>query len=108
MRIKFILTIITGMGLLLSCNNQKNTNSTDGENEAKHSTESNKSDLVGSWEDQSASALHFSLYSDGTAQSDNMATLLYQQWYVEGDELFLVAKSIGNSQTFIDTTAYTI
>lgn len=109
MNIKIILTLIAGTGLLLfSCNQQKDSKNTVSQSKSKESTAIIKSDLIGSWEDQSQSALHFSLYADGTAQSDNMATLLYQQWYVQGNELFLVAKSIGNKQIFVDTTAYTI
>lgn len=64
--------------------------------------------LVGSWEDQSESALNFSLLSDGTAQSDNMETLVYKQWNVKNNQLYLVAESIGNRTSSIDTMVYDI
>lgn len=108
MNIKFILTILAGTALLFSCSNQKDSKSIINQDQVKDSTVIIKNDLFGSWEDESESALHFSLFADGIAQSDNMSTLLCQQWYVKGSELFLVAKSIGNKQTFIDIIAYTI
>ena len=108
MNIKFILIILVGTALLFSCSNQKDSKSIINQDQVKDSTVIIKNDLSGSWEDESESALHFSLFADGIAQSDNMSTLLYQQWYVKGSELFLVAKSIGNKQKFIDTIAYTI
>lgn len=64
--------------------------------------------MVGSWKDMSPASLDFTLFSDGTARSDNMATLLYKQWYVEDDTLYLVAKSVGNKTWSIDTTGYYI
>ncbi len=64
--------------------------------------------LIGSWEDQSESALNFSLLSDGTAQSDNMETLVYQRWEVKNNQLYLVAESIGNRVSSIDTMVYEI
>lgn len=64
--------------------------------------------LVGSWENTSPAALDFTLFSDGTARSDNMATLLYKQWYVEGNTLYLVAESVGNKTWSVDTTGYFI
>ena len=46
-----------------------------------------------------------SLEKDGKASSINMATLRYDNWEREGDNLILFGKSIGNGQTisFIDT-----
>jgi hypothetical protein len=37
-----------------------------------------------------------------------MSTLLYKKWYVKNDSLYLVAKSIGNKTSSIDTTVYYI
>lgn len=48
----------------------------------------------------------FNLHEDGTANSINMATLLYEKWERKGnDSLILSGKSIGNKQTleFSDT-----
>jgi len=46
-----------------------------------------------------------SLERDGRASSINMATLRYDKWEREGDNLILFGESIGNGQTisFIDT-----
>lgn len=43
----------------------------------------------------------------GVASSVNMATLVYESWKQEGDQLILTGKSIGNGQTieFTDTMA---
>ena len=37
-----------------------------------------------------------------------MATLLYKNWWVENDQLFLVEESIGNHTSSIDTISYKI
>jgi hypothetical protein len=50
----------------------------------------------------------FSLQPDSTAQSINMATLLYKKWWMANGKLVLVAESIGNRQSSMDTTAYEI
>ncbi|PXY02330.1 hypothetical protein DF185_06695 [Marinifilum breve] len=68
----------------------------------------NKQLLVGSWLDTSESQLHFSMLQDGTARSDNMATLLYQKWRVEGSKLILTVKSIGNGSSSVDEESYEI
>lgn len=69
----------------------------------------NGSDIAGEWvepipgmEDQMQG---ISLNADGTASSINMATLQYETWKREGDNLILSGKSIGNGQTisFSDT-----
>lgn len=91
--------------LILSCNNQKNT---ENQNKSEHAVTNTKNNLIGSWEDQSPSALNFTLNADGTAQSDNMATLLYQHWFLQDNKLSLVAKSVGNRNSSVDTITYTI
>ena len=106
MNIKNIFTIALISGTLFtSCNNDPK--------KSKDNLEEQKSTidiklLVGSWEDQSESALNFSLLSDGTAQSDNMETLVYKQWNVKNNQLYLVAESIGNRTSSIDTMVYDI
>lgn len=69
----------------------------------------NGSDIAGEWvepipgmDDQIQG---ISLNADGTASSINMATLQYETWKREGDNLILSGKSIGNGQTisFSDT-----
>jgi len=50
----------------------------------------------------------FNLKKDGTAESINMATLKYKNWWYEGDQLNLVVESIGNKISFLDTTTYEV
>lgn len=111
MNFRNLLTILLGSGLfLISCQNTNKDANQDHTDDSKieKSAVTDTSSLIGSWEDQSEKALHFTLNADGTAQSDNMATLLYQQWSVKDNQLFLVAKSVGNKQTYIDTIVYSI
>ena len=111
MNFKNILTIVLVSGLfLISCKNTKKNSDEDftDQRETEQKSTIDTSYLIGSWEDQSEKALHFTLYIDGTAQSDNMATLLYQKWSVKGNQLYLVSKSIGNGSSSIDTTVYEI
>ena len=111
MNFKNLLTILWGSGLfIISCQNinkDANQDHTD-HSKIEKSVVTDTSSLIGSWEDQSEKALHFTLNADGTAQSDNMATLLYQQWSLKDNQLFIVAKSVGNKQTYIDTIVYSI
>ena len=111
MNIKYVLMPLIGSALLLlSCQNAKtdsNQETTDLETVNKDSVQ-HYDLLIGSWEDLSSSALHFSMFEDGSAQSDNMATLLYKSWHVENNVLSLVAESIGNKQSSIDTISYSI
>lgn len=111
MKLKNLLTILLGSGIfIISCRNtNKNANQDLADhNKIEKSAVTDTGFLIGSWEDQSEKALHFTLNTDGTAQSDNMATLLYQQWSVKDNQLFLVAKSVGSKQTYIDTIVYSI
>lgn len=50
----------------------------------------------------------FRLNKDGTAESINMATLLYRQWWLRDNTLYLVTESKGNRQSILDTSAYTV
>lgn len=74
----------------------------------KSDTTINKNLLVGSWLDSSESALHFSMFEDGTSRSDNMETLLYEKWRVEGNKLILTSKSIGNGSSSVGVNEYEI
>ena len=103
--------LLLGSGIfIISCQNTNKDANQDLTDHSKieKSAVTDTSSLIGSWEDQSEKALHFTLNADGTAQSENMATLLYQQWSVKDNQLFLVAKSVGNKQTYIDTIVYSI
>ncbi len=66
--------------------------------------------IVGSWVQSNPineqEVQGFSLQPDSTAQSINMATLLYKKWWTANGKLFLIAESIGNRQSSIDTLQY--
>lgn len=106
MNIKNIFTIAFLSGMLFaSCNSVGEKSE---ENLVEQTSTIDTNLLIGSWEDQSESALHFTLLSDGTAQSDNMETLVYQQWEMKNNQLYLIAESIGNRVSSIDTMVYEI
>ncbi|GAA4441464.1 hypothetical protein GCM10023091_26770 [Ravibacter arvi] len=99
------LFFIGALSLTLSCNPSTKTATTepdaiqapnDGQNEPAATGKTDQHLLIGSWLDLSQAALHFSMFEDGTARSDNMKTLLYKKWRVAGDTLILTAESIGN------------
>ena len=50
----------------------------------------------------------FILNPDGTAKSVNMATLQYETWTLNGNELTMTGRSIGNGQTIEFTQNYEI
>lgn len=64
--------------------------------------------LHGSWLDDSEAALHFTLNRDGSAKSDNMATLLYKKWQLKGNQVTFTIESIGNHTSSTDDEIYTI
>lgn len=68
--------------------------------------------LVGSWVEpnpiNSSEVQGMELQTGGTAQSINMATLLYKNWWLTNQKLVLVAESIGNRTSSVDTTVYEI
>lgn len=67
-----------------------------------------KENIVGSWKDLSEQALHFTLFADGTAHSDNMETLLYRKWRIENNHIVFIVESIGNHSSSISEEEYDI
>lgn len=102
--------LLIGLISLGACKENKNTEEKKLKKEGLEKSEAlvNKQLLIGSWLDTSESQLHFSLLEDGTARSDNMATLLYQKWRIEGSKLILTVKSIGNGSSSIDEESYEV
>ncbi|GGG43614.1 lipocalin family protein [Bizionia arctica] len=96
----FVLTIV------VSCKNEHESQTN--QKEIEQESTFNSDFLIGSWEDQSEAALDFSLFLDGTAKSDNMKSLLYQNWYVKNNQLYLTAKSMGNGSSSLDTEIYDV
>lgn len=68
--------------------------------------------LVGSWVQPNPindkEVQGFLINSDGTAESINMATLLYKKWWQEDGKLILIMESVGNGSSSIDTLKYDI
>ncbi|CAM2933926.1 lipocalin family protein [Flavobacterium frigoris] len=105
--------LIFGLILLNSCKDaQKNNIDKETQSELEVSEKSNlqtdKDLVIGSWKDTSESALHFTLFADGTAQSDNMATLLYKNWRLDGNTIIFTIESIGNKTSSTDEEVYEI
>lgn len=91
-----------------SCNSNKNQ--TQGEaNDTIPATQLTEAvNIVGSWVQPipgQDGVQGFTLKEDGSAESVNMATLQYETWKAENEQLYLSGKSIGNGQTipFTDT-----
>lgn len=69
----------------------------------------NSSPIVGEWVEpvpgMEGQMQGIKMEKGGVASSVNMATLVYESWKLEGDNLILTGKSIGNGQTieFADT-----
>lgn len=71
----------------------------------------NSTSIVGAWVEpvpgMEGQVQGINIEEGGIASSVNMATLVYESWKQEGDQLVLTGKSIGNGQTieFADTMA---
>ena len=68
--------------------------------------------LIGSWVEpnpiDSTQVQGIEIRAGGAAQSINMATLVYKNWWLSDQGLVLVAESIGNRTSSLDTTSYEI
>ena len=103
-----ITFLMLGLLLLGACKNDTKT-TMDNEMNSKHQKSEVENELlVGSWLDSSDAALHFTLFNDGTARSDNMNTLLYKNWKVKGNQITFIIESIGNGTSSVDTLTYNI
>ena len=81
---KFFLAIIVLVGVFTAC-------------------VGNKVDITGAWVEPipgMTGEQGIKIEEGGIASSINMATLVYESWKQEGDQLFLKGKSIGNGGTF--------
>ncbi len=74
----------------------------------------NHAHLAGTWQQPVPGIPHmhqgFTLLPDGSARSENMATLRYTSWSISADTLLLTGESLGNglSFTFTDTLTFTL
>lgn len=102
------LVLILGMLFFSSCKNENNGSIG---NEAISKIQNPKIKeklLIGSWKDTSESALDFTLFKNGTARSDNMKTLLYKNWKVNGNQITFTVESIGNGTSSTENITYCI
>lgn len=97
--------------LATSCSQTFKQNAHDKE-KSKSETKDSTSLLVGSWVEPNPinknEVQGVTINNDGTAKSINMATLVYKKWWKEDNKLVLVAESIGNGSSSLDTTKYEI
>ena len=66
------------------------------------------SKIYGYWEDQSPAKLNFSIATKGRVKSENMKTLLYEKWEIDGDSITFTVKSIGNKTSSTSQQSYKI
>ena len=109
---KKVATIVLLVSLTtISCNQIKKQETKHGEVTISK-TEEKTNLLIGSWVEPNPinekEMQGIKINTDGTAESINMATLLYKKWWKDADKLFLVSESIGNGSSSIDTTKYEI
>ncbi len=116
----FLSVILMGFFIFSSCSENKKSEEvnkqeikTQNEQQATQKPEFDKEiqQFVGTWAEQipnSDDELIFKLNSDGTAESVNMATLLYKKWKLDGDKIIFTVESIGNHTSSTDDYAYKI
>ena len=104
-RINLLLVVCV---VLFSCNNTTKNNTSKGVILQQKKGNDYIKLAVGSWKDTTASHLDFTLFEDGTAQSDNMKSLLYKNWKIDGNKITFTIESIGNGTSFFDDETFTI
>lgn len=105
--------LIFALIMLYSCKDAQKENNNKETKPEVEATKTNdlkidKSLIVGSWIDTAESALNFTLFDDGTARSDNMATLIYKNWQVNSNNIIFTIESIGNGTSSIDDEMFEI
>ena len=107
---KILFLLLTGF-TIISCNQtakQEPAKTASTETKTKEDTKL----LLGSWTQPNPindkEVQGFVLKQDGSAASINMATMVYKKWWTAKGKLFLVAESIGNGSSSIDTTQYEV
>lgn len=115
MKKQFFPIIAFSVFIITSCNNtteEKQTSATQDTAVTDNNATSSNADITGSWVEpnpiDSTQVQGFELLQDSTAKSINMATLVYDKWWVADNKLYLKSTSIGSHLTLIDTSAYDI
>ena len=110
--VKSILTIASLIAFALTSCQQATKQETKNDKAVLLKTDGDTNLLIGSWVQpnpiNNKEMQGFKINRDSTAESINMATLLFKKWWKENDRLVLVSESIGNRLTIIDTTEYEI
>lgn len=105
-------TLAITMLTILALTSCKQTTKQDIQKEAISKKDTGTNLLIGSWVEpipinkNEVQGIKFN--TNGTAESINMATLVYKKWWKEADKLVLVSESIGNGSSAIDTLKYEI
>jgi hypothetical protein len=111
-----VLMVVVGMVIWMSsCRNkveQRASIESQSENDAHEPEKFSPDSFYGSWvqpiPNNEEIMQGFSLHTDGTAESVNMHTLLHKNWWIAGNNLFLVVESTGNGTSTVDTIKYEI
>ena len=107
---KFMAALFLSIALAGCTNKPDNQEKSNADSLQTSSTQ--EAALVGSWVEpnpiNSSEVQGMELQTGGTAQSINMATLLYKNWWLTDQKLVLVAESVGNRTSSVDTTVYEI
>jgi len=109
---KKILTIVILIVLFLTSCKAASKKEVANEENLNSQTVTETNLLIGSWVEPNPinekEVQGFVINNDGTAESINMATLVYKKWWKESDKLVFITESIGNGSSSIDTTKYEI
>jgi len=110
--IKKVFSIVLMVSLALTSCNQSQKQETKDEKVPKIKTEKETNLLIGSWVEPNPinenELQGIVIKENGIAESINMATLIYKKCWKDADKLILVAESIGNGTSSLDTTKYEV
>jgi len=110
--IKKVFSIVLMVSLALTSCNQSQKQETKDEKVPTIKIEKETNLLIGSWVEPNPineNELQGIIIKDnGIAESINMATLIYKKWWKDADKLILVAESVGNGTSILDTTRYEV
>jgi len=116
---KATLILIAGTGLVISsCQNSSHTDAndiSDSERVVTSNTDTAKALeklMYGTWVQPNPinekEVQGFKLNKDSSAESINMATLIYRYWWINDQHLYLIRESKGNKQTITDTIIFPV
>ena len=110
--IKKVFSIVLMVSLALTSCNQSQKQETKDKKVPKIKTEKERNLLIGSWVEPNPinenELQGIVIKENGIAESINMATLIYKKWWKDADKLILVAESVGNGTSSLDTTKYEV